>query len=560
MLGRSSASANRCAAVPKLFRRRPRSLALYIALPFVGMVLLWQAVGLWLTHGAIDRSATRSIEAELLTGRRVFEQLLAQRSGRLAEGARLLASDNGFRSAVAGGDLAAMESALREHGQRLHAALALVVDTDWRPLAATGIDMRTLAPLLVEARELQHEAPRVPAGADAEMHVPGLVGVQERPLQIVAVPIQVPRRVGWVLLGFEIDQTLLAQLGAITGLRSVLTVDRPAGARMLAGTLQARMLPPSHEHGGLRCDLMLQQDGEDWQACDFRIDLQVGSAPGQHGHLHLVLARAVAPALQPFRELQHQQIELAAVALVLLALGSMALARRFSAPILALRQAAERLGAGELAEPVAQPDPARTPPDLQRLARSFEAMRQAVQQREHRIGRLAYWDPLTGLPNRAQFVDRLGAQLALCDAARPLAVLMLDLDRFKHVNDALGHPFGDLMLRKVASRLEPTARQAGALLARLGGDEFGLLLPRAGVEHAREVAQAVLQALQAPLRIDGQLVDCSGGMGIALAPAHATQAEALLGQVEVAMYAAKRRLAGVLVYEPSMDSRSSGSL
>ena len=65
--------------------------------------------------------------------------------------------------------------------------------------------MRTLAPLLVEARELQHEAPRVPAGADAEMHVPGLVGVQERPLQIVAVPIQVPiqvpRRVGWVLLG-----------------------------------------------------------------------------------------------------------------------------------------------------------------------------------------------------------------------------------------------------------------------------------------------------------------------------------------------------------------------
>ncbi|MDQ5897566.1 MAG: hypothetical protein QG612_1652 [Pseudomonadota bacterium] len=546
-----------------MLERLRQSLALYIALPFVVMVLLWQAIGLVLTHRAIDRSAHRSIEYELLTGRRVFEQLLGQRTERLREAAQMLVNDQGFQQAMARSDTPALTAALGQQARRAGAVLALYADPAWNPVATTQIGRADVTVLLAGARARQGRMTEAASGArEAVMHVPGLLLVGGKPYQIVAVPVQAPHPSGWVLMGFSLDGALLEQLGTITGLRAALILDGPAGHLLLASTLEGLTIPPPREHEGLSCSRLASGQGDAWQSCDFLVEFRGVTATdsGQHQHLHVLLACAVEPALQPFRALQQQQIQLAVVALVLLALGSAALGRRFSAPILALRLAADRLGSGNLAEPVPEPDPRRTPRDLQSLARSFEAMRQAVQQREQHIGRLAYWDTLTHLPNRAQFVDRLMAQLGECDASRPLAVLMLDLDRFKHVNDALGHSVGDLMLREVAQRLEPVVRAAGGLLARLGGDEFGLLLPQADPARVCQVSQAVLAALQRPLDIDAQLVDCSASLGIALAPLHATQAEVLLGQAEVAMYEAKRRLASPQIYAAAMDRGRSGSL
>ena len=151
----------------RMLGRPNRSLALYIALPFVAMVLLWRAVGLWLTHDAIDRSATRAIETELLTGRRIFEQLLAQRAERLGEAARLLSSDYGFRSAIASGDTSTLQDALLNQGQRIGAVFGL-------------------APQAVGFQQGVDE-PQVGVG--------GGVGVLHLPLAILALPPQPGRQV-----------------------------------------------------------------------------------------------------------------------------------------------------------------------------------------------------------------------------------------------------------------------------------------------------------------------------------------------------------------------------
>lgn len=164
----------------RMLGRPNRSLALYIALPFVAMVLLWQTVSLWLAHDAIDQSATRAIETELLTGRRIFEQLLVQRAERLGEAARLLSSDYGFRSAIASGDTSTLQDALLNQGQRIGAALALYVDPDWRAVATTPLDAAEIAPLLAEARALQQVRSDA-AGEGAAMQVPGLVMVGGAP-------------------------------------------------------------------------------------------------------------------------------------------------------------------------------------------------------------------------------------------------------------------------------------------------------------------------------------------------------------------------------------------
>ena len=195
------------------------------------------------------------------------------------------------------------------------------------------------------------------------------------------------------------------------------------------------------------------------------------------------------------------------------------------------------------------------------LAASFESMRQAVQAREAQIRKLAYWDPLTGLPNRAQFGEAIAELLAKTSARNePCAVLMMDLDRFKLINDVLGPSFGDRVLKRIAVRLSDGLLRDGDALARLSGDEFAFCLPGLGPEQATEVAQRIRKVLERPLTLEDQTVDVSGSIGLAMSPEHGREVDLLLTRAEVAMYAAKEKRLGVMAYDPGLDSSSSYSV
>jgi diguanylate cyclase (GGDEF)-like protein/PAS domain S-box-containing protein len=161
---------------------------------------------------------------------------------------------------------------------------------------------------------------------------------------------------------------------------------------------------------------------------------------------------------------------------------------------------------------------------------------------EDEIQRLAYFDTLTGLPNRTLLRDRLGEALerAKRDYA-VVAVLFLDLDRFKPINDSMGHANGDLLLKAVAERLAGCVRSADTV-ARLGGDEFVVIvsLEKHGLDATR-VAQGILDRLSEPFEIDGREVYTSSSLGIALYPLDGSDASALLRNADMAMYEAKDR-------------------
>ena len=161
---------------------------------------------------------------------------------------------------------------------------------------------------------------------------------------------------------------------------------------------------------------------------------------------------------------------------------------------------------------------------------------------ELQIARLAHYDRLTGLPNRALFEARLDEALAgVARGGAPLALLFLDLDGFKAVNDTHGHSIGDLLLQRVAERLARSVR-AGDTAARLAGDEFTVLLPGIGNPgNAAAVARKIVAALEEPFSLDGRRVALSASVGIALSPDHGLQASHLLEQADAAMYAAKRQ-------------------
>jgi diguanylate cyclase (GGDEF)-like protein/PAS domain S-box-containing protein len=158
---------------------------------------------------------------------------------------------------------------------------------------------------------------------------------------------------------------------------------------------------------------------------------------------------------------------------------------------------------------------------------------------EQRIEFNAYHDPLTGLPNRALLAEQLERLLAQARwSGRGLAVLFLDLDDFKGVNDSLGHPVGDRLLQEVAQRLRDCLREDDAV-ARVGGDEFILLLPHVRSEGAARIAGKVLAEMQKPFRMDGHERHVTTSVGIALFPEHGDDADTLLRNADGAMYWAK---------------------
>ncbi|MCW2530686.1 MAG: putative signaling protein [Blastococcus sp.] len=184
-------------------------------------------------------------------------------------------------------------------------------------------------------------------------------------------------------------------------------------------------------------------------------------------------------------------------------------------------------------------------------SRKLQRQTQELQTSAERDRHQATHDALTGLPNRELLRDRLGQGLAAATRSEgEIALLLIDLDRFKEINDSLGHSYGDKLLCQVGPRLRSVLRD-GDTVARLGGDEFAVLLPSVdGVAEARAVAERLREALHRPFDVDGVALDVEASVGIVLSPWHGTDTEELLRNADIAMYAAKELKAGAVVFEP----------
>ena len=184
--------------------------------------------------------------------------------------------------------------------------------------------------------------------------------------------------------------------------------------------------------------------------------------------------------------------------------------------------------------------------------RLADRLRDQVSENAHQ----AMHDSLTALPNRLMFDRTATASLETSDNC---AVLLLDLDRFKEINDTLGHAAGDAVLQEVGSRLSAIVDK-GACVARLGGDEFAVVMVDSDLRDASSFAERIRAALLAPLDISGVTLTLDASIGIALAPEHGTDIATLLRRADVAMYAAKDTHGSVAVYAPDRDHNSAARL
>ncbi len=173
---------------------------------------------------------------------------------------------------------------------------------------------------------------------------------------------------------------------------------------------------------------------------------------------------------------------------------------------------------------------------------------------EENISRMARHDALTDLPNRLLFKENMSEGLAhVVDKHGLMAVMCFDLDNFKATNDSLGHPFGDKLLQCMANRLRSVIDENDTL-ARLGGDEFAILHPTTGIHEARDLASRLIKATSIPFLIDGQEINSSICVGIAIAPENGTTGDELMKRADLALYRAKAQGRGTLhFFDPEMD-------
>lgn len=181
-------------------------------------------------------------------------------------------------------------------------------------------------------------------------------------------------------------------------------------------------------------------------------------------------------------------------------------------------------------------------------------------QAEEALEHQALHDNLTGLPNRTLLHDRLQqAIIAARRDSKTLALLLMDLDRFKEINDTFGHRYGDLLLRQVVNQVRDALRESDTV-ARLGGDEFAILLPSVDGRGAVRIVEKMLALLRQPFRAEGHVLDVGASIGIALFPDHGHDAHTLLQRADVAMYMAKQSDLGYAVYQANQDPYSPSRL
>ena len=524
-----------------------RSLGARIVLLFLGLLLTVQALCFLAIRATIDGNARTSISDSLQSGEHLLQRLLDQNAQKLTQGANLLAADYGFRTALSSNDAETISAVLADHGDRIGATVTALLNTRFALLAAAQPGLEALQPAI---RRLAERA----SGSKPATEV---VVLGRNPFQLVLVPMRTPTVVGWVLMGFPIDWQLMNDMRNLSALHVSIQVREGPNARWATtvSTLPNNALPAAAFWGDKTPSALYLADGE---YSSHRVPLTQGAS----GEVSALLMRSVDDALDPYRQLQLGLAALTLLGVIVFVFGSVLTARRVTHPLRRLAAAAERLGAGDYDTPLTG---LQRTDEIGELAQSFERMRTSIAGHQQEILQLAYRDSLTGLPNRMHFRNAVTAATeAAGPANRSVAVLVLDLDRFKHVNDVLGYHIGDLMLKGVAERLAQQAVRDGDLVARLDGDEFAVLLPDLDPVNDEALAQAVAQrinhAFDRSLMLSEQAVDITASIGIALWPHHAGDTDTLLSRAEVAMYASKRRHDGPKVYDAKVDVASHQTL
>lgn len=502
----------------------------------IGLVVVTQTVTLFAVLARTARNVEARAAEQLRSGGSVVQQFVRFRASQLASAVAVLATDFGFREAVASGDPETMLSAARNHSQRIGADLVLLLDTAGRVLVSN-------APRASDRdAPLDHLLDDGRSGHDqAHFMVLG-----NRPFQFFLAPVRTPETIAWVALGFAVDDALAQRISALAGVSVSLIAYGEDGTAHVASTLpqEERASIAAERRDALGSDTPLPRTERlgttDYLSFARRLD-------NEHDGLYMVLQKPMSEVLAPYYDVRNALNLIGGIALALAVGLGLLLSRSATRPIGELVQAARRIQAGsyDQAVNVGGGDEFRS------LATTFNAMQQDIAEREARISHDAYHDALTGLPNRA-FAERHVDEMVRRAPAVPMALIVVDVRNVRDINASLGHHVGDEALREAAHRLRQNAA-SGDVVARLAANQFLIVAHDCPVTRAPLLAEHLAGVIRTAFHLPTVSLELHVNTGICCHPEHGNSAGELLRRAQIALEDAEESRDGAALYRVGRD-------
>lgn len=496
-----------------------RTLRARVTLLFIALLAGVMTVSILVAGSGISLFARRAAERDMAANARVFEQLIATRENQMRESAMVVAHDFGFRAAVALNDRSTLGSALGSLAARTGTGVAAVVTLDGGVVTSPGaplIDGRAMLPLLDGSRDR------------------GVIALRGKLALAVAAPIEMPDLAGWLILAQPLDSRDLGALGRLSAV--------PINAEV---TTVGALDPAVKRLGIGHIDTLPSPQGPQLLRLSALPSLQRGIEP------RLILRHSLAQAMEGYRTLNGILMIIALTGTLLGVWLSLRIAASITRPLSQLAEAARHYAAGVVAKVDVAGDA-----EVVALAQSFNAMVDAIEEREKQIVHTALHDGLTGLPNRRFFIEKLDRAVARQTGDHRTLVVFIDLDDFKIINDTMGHPLGDELLRHAGGRQQDLFPDH--MVARFGGDEFGLLvsgLPASA--DCASIARSIHEALNSDALLGDRTMQLSASFGIAIGPGDGADGDALLQNADLALYRAKSEGKGTYqFFEASLDEEA----
>ena len=500
--------------------RKTKTLGSQIALLYVALLATVMAVTIVVTNSGIGVFARDAAERDLAANARVFDQIIATRQREMANAGELVARDFGFREAFATGDAATLASALQSLRDRAKVSAAGIVQLDGSVISS-GVSGRIDGAALLG---------RLEGGQDR-----GIVLFGGTAALAATVPIELPDLAGWLILVNTLGPD---DMGQLAGLSAVPVEAKVIDRSIVPAKLSAIALGEIGE--------VENAQGKQLVRVSEIKSMQDGQEP------RLVLAHSLDAALARYNGLRIVLLAISFIGVLAGAWAAIRLSRGIARPLQLLASAARAYGDGAVARVKVQ-----GAVEVRSLADSFNAMVDAVDEREQKISHASLHDALTDLPNRRFFIEKLDRAVMRQSEDYQTFVAFIDVDDFKAINDAMGHPFGDELLRTVALSMQD--HYPDSMVARFGGDEFGLLLTGLGpsTDYA-SLARSLEATLNREMTVGGRGLPISASIGIAIGPQDGESTDTLLKNADLALHRAKSDGKGSChFFEPELDAAAS---
>ena len=519
--------------------KRSQSLQVKILTLFVFLLISVLAVAMATVLGQTYQHSQQQLEQRMATSANVVRFKFVADADVLLRSLNTLVKDFSVKQLIASGadDPASLESALSNHKRRLKADFALVLNQDQKIIAGTT--------------EFTQDADFDFDLSNYSDHQIRLIELANHYYLTKIAPVKFVESASgvnaWMVMGINIDSLVNERIVELAGF-NVSVVLAPQKANYLASTMAKDNYQNLIESGLSFNDEVASFDLAEQKFVAGLFEL--GFVKDKK--LYMLLTTDKAHAFVSFNTLIVQLSVLIIFSVVLAFIAAFFVSKSVTKPLTSLMKIAENIQKGDYSNSL----PESSTREVDSLSLALNTMQHSIEEREVEINQLAYFDKLTELPNRNHFVSQLNKVIAEHQQqGLTLAVLQLDLDRFKEVNDTLGHAFGDKLLKVVAKRLQ-TFVYPHAFIAHFAADEFGLILPDIDVHQLDSVIGQFEKLFTLPFSVDDVALDVDASFGVSIYPEHGDTSGKLLQCTDIAMHACKGKHVHHVVYYQQLNKHS----